>query len=209
MAPGPDEVVLGVWFEILGGRIPRLGTLVVVQLPYPEPDLCDGVVRLRRWEHRDVECVRLAATDTRIPQGTSVPAVFSPDEGIRFIERQWGRQLDGEGLSLAIAETAADEAVGVIVALLRWQPSVVGIGYWVVPPARGKRYAVRAVGLLVRWLLTQTTTTRVEALVEPDNLPSRRCLERSGFKEEGRLRLAIQGNHDALMYSLLGTDLSE
>ena len=49
----------------------------IVQLSHPEPDLADGVVRLRRWEHRDLDCVRAAATDPRIPQGTSVPRVFT------------------------------------------------------------------------------------------------------------------------------------
>ena len=39
--------------------------LACVHFSYPAPDLTDGVVRLRRWEHRDRECVRLAATDPR------------------------------------------------------------------------------------------------------------------------------------------------
>lgn len=177
-------------------------------LPYPTEALSDGVVRLRAWEHRDIECVRLAATDERIPQGTSVPAVFSPEEGIAFIERQWGRQTDGEGLSLAIEDVGTAEAVGLIVALFRPQPSVVGIGYWVVPTGRGRGYAGRAVSLLTAWLLRDTPTSRVEALVEPANGPSSRTLERCGFQAEGRLRSYLDGKHDAIMYSLLERDLA-
>src|SRR5207245_3842015 len=131
---------------------------------YPAPDLTDGVVRLRRWERRDLDCVGLAATDPRIPEGTSVPAVYSAAEGIAFIERQWGRQSDGEGLSLAIEAAASGEAVGLIVALFRQQRGVFGLGYWVVPPERGHGYARRAVALLARWLLDGELATRVEAL---------------------------------------------
>jgi RimJ/RimL family protein N-acetyltransferase len=173
---------------------------------YPAPDLTDGVVRLRRWEHRDRECVRLAATDPRIPRGTSVPPVYSEAEGIAFIERQWGRQADGEGLSLAVEAATGSISVGLIVALSRPQSGVVGLGYWVVPPERGHGYARRAVGLLATWILKETAMTRVEALVEPDNLASRRTLEQCGFQEEGCLRSYLDGKYDAIMYSLLRAD---
>src|SRR5688500_3692331 len=110
-------------------------------IDYPSPELVDDQVRLRRWEYQDVECIRLAATDARIPRGTTVPAVFSPAEGVAFIERQWGRHDNNEGLSLAIEDRASQTAVGLIVGLNRPQPHVVGLGYWVVPPARGNSCA--------------------------------------------------------------------
>ena len=80
----------------------------------------------------------------RIPSGTSVPAIFSEVEGTAFIERQWGRQRDGEGLSLAIEEEARSKAVGLIALLFRPEPLVAGVGYWVIPQARGRRFAARA-----------------------------------------------------------------
>ena len=187
---------------------PAAATLAMV-LAYPDPPLDDGSVVLRRWEPRDVDCVRLAGTDPRIPRGTSVPAVFSPSEGLAFIQRQWDRQTAGEGLSLAIEPLAGEGAVGLLVALLRPQPDVVGLGYWIIPDARGHGHAGRAVRLLSRWLLDQTPTRRVEALVEPENGPSRRTLERCGFHEEGRLRSYLDGRHDAIMYSLIAGDCVE
>lgn len=82
------------------------------------------------------------------------------------------------------------------------------MGYWVVPPERGHGYARRAVGLLATWILNETEMTRVEALVEPDNLASRRTLEQCAFHEEGCLRSYLDGKYDAIMYSLLRADLS-
>jgi [ribosomal protein S5]-alanine N-acetyltransferase len=182
--------------------------LAWMHLPYPSPDLTDGVVRLRRWELGDGECVRLAATDARIPQYTSVPKMYSRAEGTAFIERQWSRHTTGEGLSLAVEQAKGRVAVGLIVALFRPQADVVGLGFWVVPPERRRGYTTRAVALLARWLLSETTVARVEALVEPANLPSRRVLERCGFQEEGCLRSYLDGQRDAIISSLLRTDLS-
>src|SRR4051812_22874480 len=122
-------------------------------LPYPDPPLADGVVVLRAWRHGDVECVREAATDPRIPEGTTVPATFTPEAGWAFVDRQHARIAAGEGLPLAVADAATDVAVGFIVLLVRPQPGVAGLGYWIVPRARGKALARRAVALLAPWAL--------------------------------------------------------
>ncbi len=178
-----------------------------MQLEYPSPDLCDGVVRLRAWDERDLECVRLAATDPRIPRGTSVPAVYTETEGLAFLQRQRQRRENCEGLSLAIESVAASRAVGLLAALFRSQPGVVGLGYWVVPTERGRNYARKAIGLLSVWLLTGTPIRRVEAIVVPENHPSTRSLEACGFRKEGLLRSYLGGRDDVFVYSLVGCDL--
>lgn len=177
-------------------------------LPYPEPPLTDGVVRLRRWEARDLPCIQAASTDARIPQATTVPPVFSEAEGMAFIERQWRRQSDGEGLSLAIARLEPDIAVGLVTLLFRREPAVVGLGYWVVPSARGHGLAARAVALLAPWALRLGTVNRVEALVETENVASLRTLAAVGFRREGLLRSYLRGTGDAIMHSLIRTDLT-
>ena len=72
-----------------------------MSLNYPEPELRDGVVRLRRWDARDLDSIREAATDSRIPEGMTVPAVYTAEAAQAFIERQWSRVDTGEGVSLA------------------------------------------------------------------------------------------------------------
>jgi ribosomal-protein-alanine N-acetyltransferase len=182
-----------------------------VLLSYPDPPLTDAAVLLRRWEEGDIGCVEEASSDPRIPQGTTVPAIFTPAEGLAWIERQWGRADNGEGLSLAIAEARTGEAVGLVVLLLRRQPGTVEIGYWLIPRARGRRLASRAVALVAGWALTDAGIERVEALVEPDNIASRRVLEGVGFRQEGHLRSYLvigRRRADALIYSLLPSDLA-
>jgi [ribosomal protein S5]-alanine N-acetyltransferase len=181
-----------------------------VLLAYPEPPLTDGTVVLRRWAESDIGCVEEASRDPRIPEGTTVPARFTPAEGLAWIERQWGRADNGEGLSLAIADAGSNEALGLVVLLLRRQPDTVEIGYWLIPRARGRRLASHAVALVARWALTDAGLERVEALVEPDNTASRRVLESAGFQQEGQLRSYLvvgRRRADALIYSLLRSDL--
>lgn len=73
----------------------------------------------------DLALIKEASADPFIPLLTTVPAIFTPDTGAAFIERQLGRRVDGQGWSLAIHDVAADRAVG-------------QIGLWVGSLTRGR-----------------------------------------------------------------------
>ncbi len=169
------------------------------------PDLLsDGVVCLRPWRDTDLACVEQASQDRRIPEGTTVPAGYTRDEGLAFIARQHRRLATGEGVSLAIAERDSDQAVGLVILSVRPQSGVAGIGYWVIPAARRRGVASRAVALMTTWGLGAGGFVRVEAWVEPNNSASRRVLEANGYLLEGRLRnflLLGARRADALVYS--------
>jgi RimJ/RimL family protein N-acetyltransferase len=182
-----------------------------VLLSYPDPPLTDGAVVLRRWAESDIGCVEEASRDPQIPEGTTVPASFTVADGLGWIERQWGRADNGEGLSLAIADAGSSEALGAGVLLFRRQPGTVEIGYWLIERARGHGLGSRAVALLARWAVTDARLARVEALVEPNNIASQRVLEKVGFRREGHLRSYLvfdRRRADALIYSLLPSDLA-
>ena len=173
-------------------------------LQYPDPDLIDGLTRLRRWALDDLACIEQASADPRIPEGTTVPAVYDPEGGRAFIGRQWSRLINGEGLSLAIASSVSGAAIGSIVLMLRPQAGVAGVGYWVVPSQRGHGHASRAVDLVSRWALSDVGLARVEAWVEPDNAASRHVLTTSGFELEGTLRSFLSfatRRADAMVYA--------
>jgi len=179
-------------------------------LTYPDPDLTDDVVRLRRWDAGDVGCVREASADKVIPEGTTVPAVFTEEAGVAFIARQLARAEQGEGLSLAITDASTGLAQGSVWLGVRPQPGVVGIGYWVVPAARGRGVARRAVRLATRWSLLQGVA-RVEAWVEPDNERSQHVLRAAGFHREGVLRsfLAFGTRRtDCVVFSYVASDVA-
>jgi len=158
--------------------------------------LSDGRIVLRKWRETDVECIRLASTDPRIPRFSTVPAECTLAEGIAFIHRQWTRATNGEGVSQAIVERDRDRAVGLIWVAMRRQQYVGGLGYWIVPPARGQGTATAAVRLVLPWAMDALNLRRLEALVEPDNVASQRVLSAVGFEHEGRLR-----NRDTLVFA--------
>ena len=129
-----------------------------------------------------------------------------------FIHRQWGRLDSGEGISLALADAATSEAMGLIVLMLHpRRPGVAEAGYWVVPRARGRGLATRAIRLASAWALGDVGLARVEALVEPENAASQRALLAAGFRAEGTLRSFLLSNDrrraDAMVFSRITRDL--
>jgi len=177
-------------------------------LRFPVRELVDGLTRLRRWTLDDVDCIEEASSDPRIPEGTTVPAAFDAEAGRAFIERQWSRLDNGEGLSLAISSSVTNAAIGLIVLMSRPQDGVAGIGYWVVASQRGHGHATRAVRLISDWALSDVGLARVEAWVEPENSASQHVLTACGFQHEGNLRSFLSfptRRADAMVFSRVAT----
>jgi len=67
------------------------------------------------------------------------------------------------------------------------QRSVIEIGYWLFPRARGRGIATRVARALAEYAFSMGIA-RVAAYVEVGNVPSERVLERAGFTREGVIR---------------------
>ena len=84
------------------------------------------------------------------------------------------------------------------------------LGYWIDREVAGRGMASLAVALVCDHAFGEVGLHRVEADIRPENLPSRRLVERLGFRQEGLLRryLDIDGEwRDHLAYALLAEDL--
>ena len=154
-------------------------------LSYPDPPLTDAAVLLRRWTESDISCVEEASWDPRIPEGTTVPASFTVADGLAWIERQWGRADNGEGLSLAIADASSDEALGVVVLLFRRQPGTVAIGYWLI-----ERLVATA------WPRVQSRSLRAGRRRMQDSRVSRRSLTRTTRRRSVSWKAPVPGAKD-------------
>ena len=183
------------------------GTLRFVPLAYPDPPLADDLVSLRPWRTSDIATVVEASRDPYIPKVTTVPAPFTKGAGERWLDRQDVRSRSGLGISLAIAENESgrDEAVGAVVLMHRGH-GVYGLGYWLLPAARRRGLASRAVALVVEWTLAQTGVAELEALVEPWNEASIRVAERAGFTRDRLLRaeISVAGREADVVRYVLG-----
>jgi RimJ/RimL family protein N-acetyltransferase/uncharacterized protein YbdZ (MbtH family) len=65
------------------------------------------------------------------------------------------------------------------------QDGVVEIGYGLAEVARGQGYATEALTALTAWALAHPDVRRVLAETTPENAPSQRVMERSGFERTG------------------------
>jgi ribosomal-protein-alanine N-acetyltransferase len=179
--------------------------------PLLVPELRSGPTLMRPFTLADLPLVRQAASDPYIPTITSLPPIYSDDEGRAFIERQFARAQDGDGYPFVIAEaTVPDRGVGALGLWLREIDSGrASIGYWLVPSARGKHLAGWALRGLVTFAFETLAIPRLHLFVEPWNLASQRTAEAAGFAREALLHgwERIDGaQHDVFSYALLRQD---
>ncbi len=174
------------------------------------PILDAGPLRLRPFTLADLDLVREASADPYIPMIGTVPVTFSPEEGRRFIERQWKRAEDGAGYSFVIADTGTDRSCGHVGLWLRdLRLGRASVGYWVANSARGMGVAALAARAVTEWAVGELRIPRVELYIEPWNIASIRSAEKAGFQREGLLRSWMEidaTRRDMLMYSRLPAD---
>jgi RimJ/RimL family protein N-acetyltransferase len=179
-------------------------------LRVPERRLTDGVVRLRPWRDSDVPDLVEAARDPEIPRWTVVSSPYSQADARAFVAGQNERLSRGEAAPFAIVGVEEGEFLGSVeITLLDRRSGRGEIGYWVAPWARRRGVAVRAVGLISIWALSDIGLERLELLIEPENEPSQRVAEAAGFTREGILRSyrPMKGRRpDFVVFSLLATD---
>ncbi|MFI5720622.1 GNAT family N-acetyltransferase [Nocardia sp. NPDC051750] len=183
------------------------------ELPFPDPELTDGVVTLRAWRPSD-HAQRFAGFSDPLCQrfswGSSEP--FTEQHQLSWAgEEEEAARKRGEAIGLAIVDTSDRGRVwgGASIYDFTVAEGRARVGYWLAGHARGRGNATRTVGLLVRWAFTELAVARLELTCGPDNRASQRVAERSGFTREGLLRAHLPfkgGRRDSVLFSLLPTD---
>ncbi|MFD6157082.1 GNAT family N-acetyltransferase [Nocardia sp. NPDC060256] len=184
-------------------------------LPVPDPPLTDDVVALRLWQAGDIEQRLAGYADPEYrrftsPTGEPVTAARVRERADQE-KREWER---GEKVSLAIVDAADPSQVwgGCSVYDIDLEQQRAGVGYWLVPQARGRGAASRTVRLLAHWAFDVLDIARLELTCAPDNIASQRVAVRSGFFLEGIMRSYMRfqgGRRDTMLFSLLPEDLRE
>lgn len=80
------------------------------------------------------------------------------------------------------------------------------LGYWAGERYAGKGYITAAVRSVVRHAFEDLDLHRVEAACQPDNMASRRVLEKAGFAQEGVARAYLKINgawRDHLLFAIV------
>ncbi|MEY2758277.1 MAG: hypothetical protein RIR33_2055 [Pseudomonadota bacterium] len=135
------------------------------------------------------------------------PATSSVSETIAML-RDWAG--NGDDISWTLAETMGGPALGRVAVYPRSKRNNVwDAACMIVPAARGRNLAARALALALDHAFEQCSARRITADIDPDNLASRRVFERLGFTLEARLRGEWEmhiGIRDSLIYGLMNDD---
>jgi RimJ/RimL family protein N-acetyltransferase len=174
------------------------------QLEFPEPPLADDVLSLRVPDERDLPAIERGLGDPDVVRAFGATSLTAR----QILELNHRRWADGEAATFAICDRA-DSCLGHVFVNLGASRRAT-VGYWLLPEARGKGLATRALRLVSRWALTHLDLARLGLFTEAWNSPSQRVAERVGFRREGLLRSwgEIDDRRvDYVSFSLLPTDL--
>ena len=165
----------------------------------PDPPLTDGIVTLRPPDERDLTAIDLGIHDPDVVRWFGQPASSATDV-LAENRRRWA---DGSP-TFSICELD-DVCVGHVWVNVSAKDAAVGyVGYWLLPNARGRGLATRAVRLLSAWAVTDLGLA-LRLVTEDGNERSQRVAQRSGFRRTAILtgRGEIDGRTvDQVLYSL-------
>jgi RimJ/RimL family protein N-acetyltransferase len=178
------------------------GTLA--RLSQPVLELGDLV--LRPWQGSDAQAVELAYAEPTIQRwhGRSMTEAEAPI-WIRAWSERWSEET-GAGWAVAGETGVLGQVSFRTVSLF---DGIAEVSYWVLPAARGRRVAGRALCALAAWGFDELGLHRVELNHSTANEPSCRVAEKSGFMLEGTKRREVRhadGWHDMHSHARLADD---
>lgn len=172
-----------------------------------------------------LESARLVLTPIRATDAQALFAIQSDRAGMRYwnhpawtdVKQAYVQILDdlaaleaGTQLKLAIREQVDGPLLGIVVVFAIDETSRrAEIGYHLAPSAQGKGCMHEALSRFVAYLFDELRMRRLEAEIDPRNVPSAKVLERLGFQREGLLRerWRVAGEvSDSAVYGLLARE---
>jgi ribosomal-protein-alanine N-acetyltransferase len=167
----------------------------------PDPPLTDGSVLLRASELRDALAIEAGVHDPDVIRWIG-PTEGSAVDVIALNRHRWANGSP----TLSICERDGT-CVGLVWINVRESDETTGwVGYWLLPAARGRGLATRAVRLISTWAVREMGLTKIRLTTEPENDRSRRVAERSGFRQTAFLhhQATIDGRLiDQVVYELV------
>ncbi|MGW7414712.1 GNAT family N-acetyltransferase [Streptomyces sp. NPDC054863] len=170
-------------------------------------------LRLREWREADAAAMREGANDPERRRWDGMSGGPLDEAGALGVVRSraegWAR---GDLAQYCVADAATDEVLG-SVGLHKIEPrrGCAGIGYWLLPGARGRGVITRAVELCTRWGFEELALHRIELGHAVGHEQSCRVALRTGYGAEGVARgglpAPVPGEYvDMHVHARLATD---
>jgi RimJ/RimL family protein N-acetyltransferase len=150
-----------------------------------QPELSDGVVRLRRFEVDDAPRV-LPLEDDEMRYRFGFPSPSELRHLTAAIEAWHDAWADNRRIACFLVTLAAD---GTPVGMCDVKGKGGGLGqlsWCTYAPHRRRGHAARAVSLLCAFAFAELGMVRLEASIEADNIASRRVARQAGLRQAGR-----------------------
>lgn len=173
-----------------------------------QPDIHGAGLTLRPWLPSDRSTVVAAYADPDIRQWHL--RTMSNEEATDWIAHWPGRWRAESGAGWAVLD-AGRVAGQISLRRLDLPEGEAEVSYWVLPSARGRRIAPRALTLLAGWSFRTLGLHRIELNHSTANRPSCRVAQHAGFLPEGTKRAQTRhadGWHDMHLHARLATDPS-
>ncbi|MFJ3339330.1 GNAT family N-acetyltransferase [Streptomyces sp. NPDC086766] len=173
---------------------------------YQQPRLTIGELTLRPWQVDDAHQLVEAYEDEAIRRW-HVRSMTDADASAWIAARseRWMAEI---GADWAIVEHG--EPLGRVAFHRLYLARGMGkAAYWVLPRARGRRIAPRALDAVSQWFFTEIGLHRIELTHSTANAPSCQVAARAGFAYEGTKRregLHADGWHDMHLHARLRDD---
>ncbi|HEY2670578.1 MAG TPA: GNAT family N-acetyltransferase [Rugosimonospora sp.] len=172
----------------------------------PQPEIRANDIVLRPWLPSDRPEVVAAYADTAIQRWHC--RSMTGDEADSWIAA-WSDRWRGEtGASWAVLD-AGDVAGQVGLRRIDLSDGLAEVSYWVLPGARGRGIAVRALTAMTAWSFAMLGLHRLEVAHSTANAASCRVAQRAGFPLEGTKRGEARhadGWHDMHLHARLDSD---
>ncbi|GHJ39849.1 GNAT family N-acetyltransferase [Streptomyces sp. TS71-3] len=174
-------------------------------------------LRLRPWRPESGEDAEAWLRGVLDPEflrwNTPLRAIATLDDARASLRARLDDAAQGVSVSFCVTDAATGAVLGhmgvnAIEPLMR----TARVGYWVLPEARGRRVAHRALALATAWSFTATGLHRIDLGHALGHDASCRIAERCGYRYEGTLRGAMfeEGRKDAFrdvhLHGRLATD---
>lgn len=173
----------------------------------PIPRLTGERVSLRPYRDDDADALFALYGDPEVTRWWSHEPWTDKQQVVAYFERMLRDRESSEFYPWAITSNANDGLIGTVALYDIDHTHRRGmIGYSLSPSAQGHGYAHEALRLMIGFAWTSLDLHRLEADTDPENIPSRRLLEKLGFAIEGtmRKRWFVHGAwHDTSWYGLL------
>ncbi|HEX5306439.1 MAG TPA: GNAT family protein [Dyella sp.] len=182
--------------------------------PRPESAvLHETGLMLRPWQTDDAPAMHDAVRESTASLGAWLPwcqadyGLADARARIRVCREGWAH---GELFSFAVFDHGERLLGNVALSQINALQRCANAGYWIRQSAQGHGHAARALARVARFGFAQLGLIRVEIVVKPDNVASRRTAERAGARFEVIARHKLWSRHrpvDAAVYSLVPDDL--